>query len=58
MWIKQMTVEDWLQMFLKQPETEHQVEIIEARIHNGSPLATWEHNCLKAYRQLHRIAAE
>lgn len=58
MWIKQMTISDWLEMFRERPETMSQVDTIEERRRKQLPLATWEQNCLRAYQILYKVAAE
>lgn len=55
--VRQMSVQDWIDVFHMRPMTLEQVDIIEERKANGYSLATWEHNCLRAYRKLQRKAA-
>jgi hypothetical protein len=52
-----MSVEDWLRVFRTTSGWLDQVEIIEERQQQGKALATWERNCLRAYRQLFQRAA-
>lgn len=52
MWVKQMGVDDWYTLFTEHPEAVSQVRLVEQRIIDELPLATWEQNCLKAYKQL------
>ena len=52
-WVKQLTVDDWVQEFLDNMKAVDQVDIILKRAERGEFLSTWEQNCLKAYHRLH-----
>lgn len=57
MQVRQMSVQDWLDVFRMRPVTLEQVDIIEDRKKAGKMLATWEQNCLRAYKRLRRQKA-
>lgn len=52
--VRQMNVNDWIELFEANSKAESQIPIIEERIERGLPLATWEQNCLKAYQRLNQ----
>jgi hypothetical protein len=52
-WIKQHTVDDWVQEFLDNTKAVEQVDIILKRAERKEYLVTWELNCLRAYHRLH-----
>lgn len=55
--VRQMSVQDWLDIFAMRPMTLDQVDTIEDRRNAGKQLATWERNCLRAYRRLQQQRA-
>ena len=57
MQVRQMSVEDWLAAFSKIDGWYEQVDIIIKRQQRDEPLATWEHNCLRAYERLRQQKA-
>jgi hypothetical protein len=52
MWVKQMSVEDWHELFLEHAKSQDQIELIRKRQEWGLELATWERNALRAYEKL------
>jgi hypothetical protein len=50
--VKQMTVDDWFEVFISNTKAADQVRIIEERKEAGLTLATWEINALRAYQRL------
>lgn len=52
MWVKQMTVEEWHELFLAHASSQDQIDLIRRRQQSGLQLATWERNALKAYEKL------
>lgn len=52
MQVKQMRPENWYKLFKEHPPALSQVGIVQQRIKDGLPLASWEHAVLEAYKQI------
>lgn len=56
MQMKQMTVEDWVAEFHRNPKAFAQVALTERRLTSGASLATYERNMIKAVDMLKKAA--